>query len=83
MLKTCIITKAVTAIEIMEDLVSFPHQVFCHLYNYSSQFYVIMLRLGNLKEVSHFKLIMKSVRVGRRGRHKRKCSSIKEMLFVG
>lgn len=76
-------TKAATAIEIMGDLVSFPASVFCHLHNYSSQFFVIMLRRGNLEDVSHFKLIMKSVHVAEEGVDiKRKCSSIKEMLFV-
>lgn len=63
MLKTCIITKAVTATDIMEDLVSFPHHCFVTCKTIPHSFSVIMLRLGKFEGSFSFALIIKSVHV--------------------
>lgn len=83
MLKTCIITKAVTATDIMEDLLSFPHHCFVTCKTIPHSFHVIMLQLRKFKRSFSFTLITKSVHVADREDIKGNVEGIKEMLLVG
>lgn len=81
-LKTCIITKVEAAPDIVEDLASFPHQWFVTCKTIPHSFMLVRLSLEIRRKFlihAHYKISSSC----RRGRHKRKCSHIKEMLFVG
>lgn len=66
MLETCIITKALTATDIMEDLVSFPHHCFVTCKTIPHSFMLLCLGLENLGEVSHSRSLQNQL-ASRRG----------------